>query len=496
MATIPASHFFPTVIGKRFRLFDPTDENTDVLGTVSQLVKFEPNKECHVKLHYDGTDTTREVDLFNLEHIQITWLDDEDQHLHPQPEFLYTELPKGCMKDMNIACYHPDDRSIIIFILGDMPHIVKRIVNAEEKRLMARYHKKVVHIACCGLTSGDGGGECGQRALLWTVNDVSCSCSLISEKGELVVRECSSLSGLKVGDILKKVNGKVVDNNSCFGDLVSDSSSLEFIRLQIQPVSLKMIENVWVAMGGGQVNKLSLNKLTWDHFRKDCHSRMRVYLAVQVNSNSVSIMIDDARADSEVKQKVKLDMYDSIQLLVQKVDRIVDIFNSAGALKNAPIIDSPQHPLLYEMLTILDFFCDWRQELLCHHIHGERCIYKQKFFGREIWEDLNIMLLGTSAYYRHYASLYPGINMVQRRLNQDVCEHHFAHVRSGCGSSSNPTSYQANTGTGISGELRSILNGNTGRNCSGSANAADFNSPLPKKKKRRYKRQKTKDIKT
>ena len=148
--------------------------------------------------------------------------------------------------------------------------------------------------------------------------------------------------------------------------------------------------------------------------------------------------------------------------LCRTCDRLVDYMNAAGSKKGAPIINSANHPLMYAMLECLDWFADWKKGL---EEHNEPDIYNISFLPKVIWEDLNILLLGTVACCRFYLTSYPERHICQRRLNQDAVEHHFAHIRGGGGDSRNPTAFGACCATTNGGEVRGVTGGNG--NCSG-----------------------------
>lgn len=147
--------------------------------------------------------------------------------------------------------------------------------------------------------------------------------------------------------------------------------------------------------------------------------------------------------------------------------------------KDAPLVDSPQHDLIYESLEILDWFALWRVSarlsscsmLAAKHAHLyfatiSRCpTSKQKadletrgldlethFFPRELWEDLNSMVLGFACACRFYL-LEDGTHAwAQRRGNQDACEHHFASVRQG-GSTQSTSLHAARGKTAWAGDM-------------------------------------------
>ena len=93
--------------------------------------------------------------------------------------------------------------------------------------------------------------------------------------------------------------------------------------LKGKPLGLGMIKRAWEAVELGGIGTLRQTKLILDHFVKNPHSRMRVFLAVQVLSNSVYEMMK-----SYVEGNGTLtNEYSSLMLLVSKLDKLIDMWN-------------------------------------------------------------------------------------------------------------------------------------------------------------------------
>ena len=123
--------------------------------------------------------------------------------------------------------------------------------------------------------------------------------------------------------------------------------------------------------------------------------------------------------------------FQSLIDLCIKGNRLVDIMNSRGKSHNAPIIDSPSHKLLAEALDSLVWFREWRREIT----EDPECHSDWDFFNKEINADMNLMVLSLVCTCRFYLSKFAEFKptLVQRRCNQDPCEHGFAHIRGGYG---------------------------------------------------------------
>ena len=90
------------------------------------------------------------------------------------------------------------------------------------------------------------------------------------------------------------------------------------------------------------------------------------------------------------------------------------------------------------------------------------------------------MVLGLVCFCRYFLSLYPGAALVQRRGDQDPCEHHFAHVRARGGGSAAVSAFRARSATSVAGTTR-VFTGGRGNSADAVVMAADAQVPLPRK---------------
>jgi hypothetical protein len=259
----------------------------------------------------------------------------------------------------------------------------------------------------------------------------------------------------------------------------------------LEQLCLAMIKRAWEHVGGGNPGAIRdehTRAMTRQHFEKDCFSCMRVSLAVQVVSARAAGLLkrikdgetgrwsDDPLPDGE---RARLT---SLIDLCEKTNRIVDIMNARGEEHGAPILNSPRAPLIDEVLDILKWFADWRSELVA----AGHDVDKEVFFPRELWEDLNGLLLGVACTSRFYLAYYPGESLLQRRFDQDPCEHHFNHVRGSAGATRNPDAYQCRQATSIAGDLHAggLTGGGTGNSGKGQVEAPVL-AALPRRGKTR-----------
>jgi hypothetical protein len=121
------------------------------------------------------------------------------------------------------------------------------------------------------------------------------------------------------------------------------------LRWSGNPLNLWMIQNCWEATDGRSL-RMQDTKLTMRHFVKDAFSRMKVYLATQVVSDSVVQMIKRALADDEADCHYDDWQYTKIIELAAHVNNLVDIINGRGkktddAAAVAPAVASSAAPI-------------------------------------------------------------------------------------------------------------------------------------------------------
>ena len=147
---------------------------------------------------------------------------------------------------------------------------------------------------------------------------------------------------------------------------------------------------------------------------------MRVHLAVQVVSNSMVRLINDYAKICGGEKK-----YESLKLMIIKIDRLVDIMNNTdvsnrGEKKGCKMIDSPDHFHIQELLDIMVFFGKWKDEA------------KDKDDNYITWqchEDLSWLIFATIGIARTYLKEDKSRRMCQRKSGTDDCEHEFAGSR-------------------------------------------------------------------
>eukprot|EP00622_Pseudochattonella_farcimen_P006945 FR742824.1.p1 GENE.FR742824.1~~FR742824.1.p1 ORF type:complete len:207 (+),score=24.44 FR742824.1:55-621(+) len=180
---------------------------------------------------------------------------------------------------------------------------------------------------------------------------------------------------------------------------------------------------------------------------------MRVPQAMQVVSSSMVNLITLAEKRF-LEDGIDLS---AMKLLCQKLDRLVDILNSRVDRASGPI-SSADDPLLEQLLDILGWFSRWKSNIAtaADLLTPEMSAQEQKacFLTEQSWFDLQQLILGFVAGCQFYLQLYPKRVVVSRRCNQDICEHHFAHVREAGGATDSVTAAQAMAATGTAAAVR------------------------------------------
>ena len=136
--------------------------------------------------------------------------------------------------------------------------------------------------------------------------------------------------------------GKKMRNNTC--------SPTRTLTYKGKTVELASMENVWVAMGDSDLTTASLRKykFTWDHYKLNAYNKMRVFLALQVLSQTMIDMIKDyCKPVDEGGKGGDIADFEPMIEIITAVNRLVDIMNGVryknGKDKQVFLIDSPHH---------------------------------------------------------------------------------------------------------------------------------------------------------
>ena len=176
--------------------------------------------------------------------------------------------------------------------------------------------------------------------------------------------------------------------------------------------------------------------------------------------------------------------YESLQEIVEKVDRFIDICNNIDISpkrewKGREMIDIPTHHHLDELFEIFIFFAEWKKE------SGKN---KTNFISWQSYQDMAWLVFGLIGKVKTYLKEDKSRTMVQRREGTDDCEHDFAGIRS---RNSRPSALDARQYTAKrSGHRNAHWNVRGAKNNSGGSNVIytdEILAPLTKKSKRKVK---------
>ena len=269
-------------------------------------------------------------------------------------------------------------------------------------------------------------------------------------------------------------------------------------------MALDPIYQVWLVSGDATASgDMRQYHFTHDHYMLNAYLKMRVFLAIQIPSQTTirmlrvhcekerpeslayaTLNVSDLDGPSESAVSRDIEDYKPMIKLFEKVDRLVDIVNGQdykkGKKRDIQLLNHPKHRHIKELFDVLRTFEDWREE--CGG-------FNNKFITRQTWEDLVWLVFG----YAAHAALYlkeDGSNVMnQGRGGSDCCEHLFGKCRY---INSNPTMQQAREcASKVSGALgmhsRAFMvdsKGNSGT-ASTETTAEDLLQPLETTKKRK-----------
>ena len=101
-------------------------------------------------------------------------------------------------------------------------------------------------------------------------------------------------------------------------------------------------------------------------------------------------------------------------------DRLVDILNG-NYDKGCSSIDSPNHPLLFELLDYVKWLHQWKRQ--SRNANNNYLFFAESTYQDTVWCALSLV-------YSAMKQLPDGHNIVQRRLGSDFVEQNFAQSRS------------------------------------------------------------------
>ena len=249
-------------------------------------------------------------------------------------------------------------------------------------------------------------------------------------------------------------------------------------------MSLEMLRDVWTTIDGDDdVNAVArhkslkvFKKLTKDHFEKTNFLRMRVYLAVQVMSNTMANAIEKLMASSPIQHALPPGSRDKQQFLprwekygpllefVKHFNTFVDVCNGFAvdnATQKTSLYSTEDTFLPGELIAMLEFLAwvaDWQRRIqTCVDIHPEKKTWA--FLPWQCWEDLQRVVLGfvctvlcyCGDAHPDYPHRVPNLRCHCQCISQDRVENHFSHIRN---KYKNPYPHEAQHATGQAATMR------------------------------------------
>jgi hypothetical protein len=209
-------------------------------------------------------------------------------------------------------------------------------------------------------------------------------------------------------------------------------------KFKLEPINLQMNKDAHTAaeVRHGVIRRY--RRFTAAVFDKDSWSCMVVKWAVQAMSSTMGKIIRHCLEHKLLPQQ-QLDMYGSMQKLIEVVNDGVDAFNGRRDDDHdfGPITSDTLDRRLQPVWRLLQFFAEWEKNLNDASIGLSAEDKKKYFLDGKCWMDLKQSCLGLICMCHHYLDKYPGMSLWARKLTQDIVEHHFANVRQSFGASRN-----------------------------------------------------------
>jgi hypothetical protein len=226
------------------------------------------------------------------------------------------------------------------------------------------------------------------------------------------------------------------------------------------PINIEILKNIWLDIdeveGGDFTNVSPETKFKLEHFDALNHEKMRVYLSAQLFSNTMVGMIDRVCKEpwKYPRSRRKLGNSSSgitgtlapLREFCVKMNRFFDLCNSKDPARNNPFVKiTPNNGASYaaEFLEIAAWFDQWKNSIPV--TDSGKMIDEKMFLTREAYTSIKSACLGFACLI-YYKTIERGHWLSLCKINQDVCEHHFANLRQMLGCHSDPTQAEAMRG--------------------------------------------------
>jgi len=239
---------------------------------------------------------------------------------------------------------------------------------------------------------------------------------------------------------------------------------------QITSMSLSMCETAWEnyespngeSLIGGQYCLRRCTRLSKENFHRTHFSKMSVKNAVRVTSQT---MVDILTSESQRDQNCAAAL-EPLTEFCRLMDRFVDACNGRQPHGNITSLESNALATIKETVS---WFENWHAEINNHQAFSKftKDAKKIAFLPEQCYFDIQLYcksLVCMSHYV--FSDRFPFAQskriIVQRRLGQDICEHHFGQLRQRAGGSISSIDCRAAfRGTGASAVVRHVRDRNS-----------------------------------
>lgn len=158
-----------------------------------------------------------------------------------------------------------------------------------------------------------------------------------------------------------------------------------------------------------------LRKITNSHLDLTNFSKMNVRLAAQICSNSMRLAVLEVGPENN-----------SLAKYLGVMNELVDAFNS-----RVPIT-SGCPPVVTPLREMVSFLAEWEADV---EVNGGSV--EKNMPTREVVYDVRLLCLGLAGFLLHYMPMFrsrePNFYILAYKLNQDIVEMCFSHLRGNCG---------------------------------------------------------------
>ena len=183
-----------------------------------------------------------------------------------------------------------------------------------------------------------------------------------------------------------------------------------------QPISLKMLEDVWKHTPDFQDEGsiMLYRKINKGVFILNANTLLRSPEAMRVFSQSMLAMLKNYKSKNV---RAAAATYDPIMKYISVMDRFIDIMNGTRD-KDCKLIDSANHRHIFELLDVVKFHTLWKKQA-----GNNKWAYQpDSTYEDTVWTCTGIVGVAMKRLHGNH-------NIVQRRHGSDICEESFYQKR-------------------------------------------------------------------